>query len=67
MTFGSFSSSFIGGSNFDRALLLVRLLSEEYGCDFKLIRDGRDFIKSVQGNPQIFSLWEELNHDSLFG
>lgn len=44
MAFGSFSSSFIGGSNFDRALLLVRLLSEEYGCDFKLIRDGRDFI-----------------------
>lgn len=44
MTFGSFSRSFIGGSTFDRAILLVRLLTEEYGCDFKLIRDGRDFI-----------------------
>lgn len=24
------------------------------------------FIKSAQGNPQIFSLWEELNHLSFF-
>ena len=38
------SSAFRTWSNQDRALLMIRVLTDVYGNDFKLIRDGSDCI-----------------------
>lgn len=38
------SSLFRTWSNHDRALFMIRILTEAYDRDFKLIRDGSDYI-----------------------
>lgn len=38
------ADSFKTWSNYDRALFVLRILTETYGSDFKLLKDGRDFL-----------------------